>query len=148
MVSELVYKCKGQRQLLQYILIGCTGVTWDVIGFIILTKFLALPYLIANATSVSLGITNNFLLNAFYNFKMRDRLFNRFIRFYCIGLMGLLVSSGLMFVLVNTIVIDQFAAKLTTVVIVALLQFYFNKTITFGDVEHTNGYIIHSNTRI
>ncbi len=107
MINKWVCKCKSQSQLWQCMLIGCTGVTWDLVGFAILTHYLLLSYLLANAISVSLGITNNFFLNAFYNFKTRDRLFNRFIRFYCIGLIGLVVSSSLMFVLINIIVINH-----------------------------------------
>lgn len=135
MAHEWMRKLKIDRQLLQYALIGITGVTWDLLTFILLTKYLLLPYLVANAVSVSLGIANNFFLNAFYNFKVRDRLMVRFLRFYSIGLFGLGLSTGLLFLLVQMLAAGPLAAKMLTVVFVALVQFYLNKTITFTDGE-------------
>ena len=147
MAGEWVKKLKNERQLLQYALIGVTGVTCDLLSFILLTKYLLLPYLLANAVSVSLGIANNFFLNAFYNFKVKDRLMVRFLRFYSIGLFGLALSSGLLFLLVQVLAAGQLAAKLLTAVMVALVQFYLNKTITFTDGEK-HAKIIHSNSGI
>lgn len=138
----------SNRQLLLYACIGCTGVTIDFIAFLILTQYFLVPYLIANLAAVSLGITNNFFLNAFYNFKVKDRLINRFVRFYSIGLLGLLLSSGLLFLLVNTFSMHQVTAKSATVIIVALLQFYLNRTVTFIKSEYTHGQITHSNSGI
>lgn len=135
MAHEWMRKLKIDRQLLQYALIGITGVTWDLLTFILLTKYLLLPYLVANAVSVSLGIANNFFLNAFYNFRVRDRLMVRFLRFYSIGLFGLGLSTGLLFLLVQVLAAGPLAAKMLTVVFVALVQFYLNKTITFTDGE-------------
>jgi putative flippase GtrA len=139
---NMLRKCiRNNRHLLKYSFIGGTGVVLDFVSFAALTHALLLPYLPANAISVSLGITNNFFLNAFYNFHTRDRLLCRFIRFYSIGLLGLLISSVIMFILVNLISLNALSAKLITIVIVAVLQFYLNKTITFKntEIQSTNG---------
>jgi Predicted membrane protein len=126
---------KENRRFIQYALIGLTGVALDMVAFLLLTDCLAVPYLAANALSVSLGITNNFFWNAFYNFQVKDRLFARFVRFYAIGLFGLALSSGLLFGLVQFAAVGATWAKLLTVVVVALIQFYLNKTITFMNME-------------
>jgi len=125
-------------QLVKYAIIGSTGVAWDFICFTVLMHVLSWPYLLANAISVSLGITNNFFLNALYNFRTRDRLLWRFVRFYGIGLVGLMISSLTMFILVNLINLNALWAKLVTLFMVAVLQFYLNKTITFKNREMQN----------
>ena len=125
----------NHKQFLKYSFIGGTGVAWDFISFALFTHYSLLPYLPANAVSVSLGITNNFFLNAFYNFGTRNHLFYRFVRFYSIGLLGLVISSVIMFVFVKFIGVNTLTAKTITLVIVAVLQFYLNKTITFKNVE-------------
>jgi putative flippase GtrA len=120
------------RHFLFYAIIGFSGAGIDYGVYILLLKFLGWNYLWANILSTSIGITNNFILNAFLNFKVRDRLFKRFLSFYGVGLLGLVVAMALLWAQVGLIGISPVIAKLLTIIVVVLLQYNLNKRLSFA----------------
>lgn len=122
---------KVYQRFLGYSLIGVVGVTLDFVSFLLLTQFLGVNYLIANSVSTSLGITNNFFLNAFLNFSVRDQLLKRFAIFYSVGILGLAISSLLLYVLIDLADLSSLIAKLITTPIVTLVQFNLNRHYSF-----------------
>ena len=123
---------KEHEILVKYCIIGVIGVTVDFVIFYILTKKLDVYYQLANVIGVSCGITNNFFLNSFYNFKVNDHLFNRFIKFYSIGLLGLFVTALVLFILVEQFNIGIITSKVATIFIVTIIQFNLNRIFSFG----------------
>jgi len=121
---------KKYQTFIFYSCIGLTGTFIDLLIFIILTHF-GLPYLIANIISISIGITNNFFLNAFLNFKIKDNLLKRFSRFYSIGMVGLIISCTILFIMVDFFHFSTIISKLSTIIVVVLIQYNLNKLITF-----------------
>jgi putative flippase GtrA len=117
------------RRFITYGLIGITGASIDFILFAKLANYM--HYLTANSISVSAGITNNFILNTFFNFKVKDRLFVRFLSFYSIGLFGLVVSSILLTLFISTLGLNHLLSKLFTTFFVAVMQYMLNKRLTF-----------------
>ena len=61
---------------IKYAVIGVTGVSIDFLVFYLLTEYAGMYYQYANAISVTCGITNNFIWNAIYNFKVKDKIFD------------------------------------------------------------------------
>jgi putative flippase GtrA len=118
------------RQLLLYGVIGGFCAFVDFCIYTILCK-LGVPYLIANLIGVHCGIICSFLLNRHYNFKVKDKAKLRFLSFYIIGLIGLAISSGMLYLLISYYHFGEIYAKIPTIVVVALLQFALNKFITF-----------------
>ena len=121
------------RNFILYCLIGCSGCLIDFLLFILFTKYLNVHYMLANMLSVSFGIINNFFLNYYLNFKIKDNITLRMLSFYGVGIIGLLCSNGLLFLLVQQIGLLQVIAKLVTIFIVTLIQFGLNKTISFKE---------------
>ena len=119
------------RNFILYGLIGLTGATVDYLFYVLFYKVFGIPPEIASFLSVSIGILNNFILNAKFNFKMTDKLLKRFGSFYAIGLTGAILSSILIYVLVSWMSVDPLVAKLITIPPVVLAQFIFNKMISF-----------------
>lgn len=119
------------KHFIKYALIGITGVTLDMILYYVLNTYTDMHYQIANLISVSLGISNNFILNALLNFKVKDRLTMRFIQFYSVGLFGLLISAGLLYWFIEILCLNEMLSKAFTIGIVTLIQFNLNKIITF-----------------
>lgn len=119
------------RNFVLYCLIGFTGVTLDFVSFVFIMKFTPLHYQIANFFSISLGITNNFLLNAFFNFRMKDKFLKRFSSFYLVGLTGIIISAILLFILVDQLNIQEIPAKIFTIFVITIIQYTLNKTISF-----------------
>lgn len=118
------------RNLVLYGVIGAVASSIDfcVYSAMILT---GINLLIANAIGVNVGIITSFCLNRRYNFKVKDRTKTRFASFYLIGMIGLAISTGMLYVAVDRLGFNEFYSKLLTIVLVALIQFMLNKTITF-----------------
>lgn len=117
------------RQMLLYGIIGLTAAGIDTLVFYLLTK--AWPVVLSNIISVNVGITISFFLNAFFNFKKRDRLARRALKFYLIGYAGLALSTLMLYLGVTVLAFGAMPVKLVSVVVVAMLQFITNKLITF-----------------
>ncbi len=120
-----------KKQFILYSIIGFSGAFIDFVVFIVLIKVFNLNTIISNAISISLGITNNFILNSVFNFKVKDKLKQRFIKFYIIGLFGFLISSLIIYVLKEVLGVDPIISKLCSIIIVVILQYSLNKRITF-----------------
>ncbi len=119
------------REFVVYGLIGGSGVTLDCLVFAGLVYGAGWHYQLANAVSVSCGICNNFFLNAFLNFRRTDRLWLRFLSFYCVGLLGLGVSAALLWLFVGVLGWPELLSKLVIIFVVTVLQFTLNKCVTF-----------------
>ena len=94
-------------------------------------------YQLSNLLSVTVGISNNFFWNARFNFKKWDSLLVRFLSFYMIGIIGLLISAGLLFIFVGLLHVPVVLSKVMTFIFVALCQFVLNKRISFRTIRKT-----------
>ena len=117
------------RELILYGLIGgfCAALDFGVYTML----GLWIPYLWANVLSVHCGIFTSYFLNRSLNFKVKDKAAQRFTIFYLVGLSGLALSEGLIWLLASQFAWNPILAKLLTVFVVALYQFLLNKFITF-----------------
>jgi putative flippase GtrA len=119
------------RNLILYGIIGGFCSALDFVIYTLLCHFDVLPYLWANVISVHIGIFTSFVLNRQLNFKIKDKIPQRFISFYLVGLTGLGISSLMLYLMVDYAHWDEIVCKLITIVIVALVQYFLNKYITF-----------------
>lgn len=117
------------RVFVVYSVIGATGAGIDLAVFAVLSNWI--PYLLANVISVTLGITNNFVWNAYFNFRVSDKLLLRFLSFYGVGMIGLVLSSTLLWLLVEQVGIHLLVAKVVTIGVVVAVQFSLNSIVTF-----------------
>jgi len=122
---------KKHRLLLGYGVIGVLAAGLDFFVYTALTSMLHLNYQIANIISVHCGMICSFTLNRQFNFKTKDKTVKRVFTFYCVALFGLGVSALLLYLFVDTLDFHKTLSKLVTILIVALIQFILNKTITF-----------------
>ena len=119
------------RHLILYGLIGSSSALLDFLVFTLLTEVFGVYYLIANAVSVTCGLTNSFILNRKYNFKVTDRTLKRALLFFLVGYCGLAVNSLLLFVFITYAHIARPLSKLLAMAIEVILQFTINSLITF-----------------
>lgn len=119
------------RNLILYGIIGAFCATLDFAVYTLLCHFEILPYLWANVISIHVGIFTSFFLNRHFNFKVKDKTPQRFISFYAVGLTGLGISSLLLYLMVDIALWNELICKLITIVMVALVQFFLNKYVTF-----------------
>lgn len=121
----------SQREFLIYCIIGCSGVLIDYVVFAVLTDLVGMHYQVANVISVSMGISNNFIWNVRFNFKVKDRIFLRFCSFYGVGMIGLAISAALLYLFVEIMSMNALVSKLAIIFIVTMVQFTLNKCVTF-----------------
>ena len=136
MISGLFSKIRRtflDEKFFKYAIIGLSGVTIDFIIYALLVKFAHFSPVIASIVSVSIAILNNFLWNALLNFKKKDRILRRFIKFYLTGCTGLVLTVIIVFVLHNLIGLGPMLAKIISIPPVVALQFILNKKFTFKD---------------
>ncbi|GAA4864410.1 GtrA family protein [Saccharopolyspora cebuensis] len=120
------------RTLALYGVIGVSGVLLDYLVFLLLLGLDALHPQVANAISTTVGITNNFLLNALLNFRTRDRFAVRFLRFYAVGLTGLALTFVVLQVFSGWLGLDPRWVKGGALPVVVFLQYTVNKKWSFG----------------
>ena len=130
--SLLIHEVIKRKQFILYSLIGVSGATLDFVAFILMVKFFSIHYLIVNTVSTTLGICNNFMLNAHFNFGVKDRLFSRFLSFFAVGLLGMAVGSALLWLLVDKMAMAPVISKLLIIVVIVLLQYNLNKRVSFA----------------
>lgn len=119
------------RNLILYGIIGAFSAGVDFLFYTLLTHT-GMNYLLANVLSVGVGIITSFILNRHYNFRVKDKVIRRFMIFLLVGVIGLLLSSLILYLLINVGEQDVLISKLVSIVVVALVQFVLNKYITFG----------------
>ena len=129
---ELIKKLyKKFRNLILYGIIGSSSAVLDFTIFTILTELCGIYYLVANCISVTCGLTNSFILNRKYNFKVTDKTLKRAVMFFLVGFCGLLINSTLLYFFVNFAHFVTPVAKLCAIAIEVLLQFVVNSLVTF-----------------
>lgn len=120
----------GPASVGRYGAIGVTGVTIDTLLFVLLTRA-GMPPVPATLVSTTVGILNNYVLNAKLNFGTSLNLVHG-RRFLTVGLVGLVVSAASLQLLI-ALGVDEVVAKLVTVPVVVVSQFVVNKRWSFGD---------------
>ncbi len=131
MLNKLCALYARFRNLILYGIIGgfCAGL--DFFVYSVLCQFEVMLYLWANVISIHCGIFCSFFLNRSFNFKVKDRATQRFLSFYAVGLTGLAISEGMLYLMVTMVGWNELFCKLISIVVVALIQFILNKYITF-----------------
>ena len=120
------------RNLILYGIIGGFCASLDFAIYTLLCHYDLVPFLWANVISIHTGIICSFILNRTFNFKIKDKTPQRFLSFYVVGLVGLVISEGMLYVMVTLGGWNELVCKLISIVIVALIQFVLNKYITFN----------------
>lgn len=120
------------RQLITYALVGGSGVLLDMGAFLLLYNVAGLHEQVANVFSTSLGITNNFVLNALFTFGKRDRLVLRYLRFYAVGLTGIALTFVLLAVFSRGLGVDPNLVKAGSLPLVLVFQFALNRKWSFA----------------
>lgn len=119
------------RNLILYGIIGGFCAALDFGIYTALCYWNIMPYLWANIISIHIGIFASFALNRSLNFKVKDKPATRFLSFYAVGLIGLGISELMLYLMVTIGGLNELLCKLISIVVVALIQFFLNKYITF-----------------
>lgn len=125
---------RRRRNLVLYGSIGLTALLLEIALFHMLTHQYSLSVAVGNALAMGSGFIVSFSLNSHYNFKVRDQLLNRLLRFGFITAAGYVVSTGIILLLVAAAHISPFQAKLISIPFFFLFQYSLNSRYTFHDM--------------
>ena len=118
------------KEIMLYGIIGSCCAALDSGIFLLLWKS-GINLYAANFISINVGICTSFLLNTFINFKVKDKLKIRGVKFFSVGYAGLLLSMIVMHIGVKALGAKEILVKIVSVFIVAAVQFTLNKLFTF-----------------
>lgn len=118
---------------IKYALVGVVGLVVDMGLFYFFHEMLNINYILSNIMSSSLAVVNNFILNSIFTFKVKDKLLYRFVSFFSIALAGMALSSAMLVVLIDGLQLNSMVSKAISVFVVALIQYYVNKKLTFSE---------------
>lgn len=121
------------REMTSYGLIGIIASGADAILFLVLTERGRLSHLSANIVGVCVGITISFFLNRKFTFGKIDHTVKRYSLFFAVGMYGLALSEGILFIGTEKYGFSPVLVKLISIAIVAAFQFVLNKLISFRD---------------
>jgi len=139
-VNKLIFliekKTKLSRKLILYVAIGGTGVLLDLMIYSVLANIIFVSDgdvgpIISNTISSSTATVYTFCLNVLFNFKVRDKLFMRFLSFFLVGLVGLAVSNTIIWIFVSNLNWGKNIVKFMTLFVVLVVQYNLNKHISF-----------------
>lgn len=117
----------------KYGLVGLVGLVVDMGFFYVFYEMLHINYILSNIMSSSLAVVNNFILNSIFTFKVKNKLLYRFISFFSIALAGMALSSGMLAVMIDGLQMNSMMAKAISIFVVALIQYFVNKKLTFSE---------------
>ena len=118
---------KVEGELLRYIVAAGTGAALDLGVFSLLVKVLEVPYLAANPIAWFAGVVYGYWLCVRWVFPYRRvrNLLVEFLLFCLIGLGGMLISTGTLWLCVELAGLDEVVAKVAA----TGTQFVFNFTV-------------------
>lgn len=126
----LNHQYQQHRNFILYGVIGCVTTAIDV-GIFTLLTYWDMHELIANTISYQMAMVASFLLNRHYNFKVKDKVWKRFLSFFIVNLIGYGLSQLLVFLFITKIGMSDFIGKLLATILAAICQFLFIKHLTF-----------------
>ena len=119
------------REMFLYGIFGLFSASMDTLSFFLLSKT-SIPLLLSNFISVNIGITISFFLNTYLNFKKKDEVGKRAIKFFSVGYIGLILSMLIMWVGVDVLNQKQMLVKIGSVVFVAAVQYLSKNSIVIN----------------
>lgn len=120
----------SMKVFFRYSIFGAAGVFSD---FLVFAGLLALhvPYIGANAVGHIAGTSGSFVLNRNLNFRIFDKWVRRFLIFLGVSLVGLTVSTALLWTFVEFAELTPVAAKILVLPLILVVQFLLNNFFTF-----------------
>lgn len=118
------------RRFALYAICGGSGVALDFLTYSALVYF-GLWYQAANIIGYAAGTLLSFVLNRAITFQVMDAPLKRLASFLGVAAIGYAVSSVALWALVERMGVNAIIAKAAVLVLVVLIQFSINSTITF-----------------
>lgn len=106
---------------------------WSIVDFFVFLWLQNLWFFLipSNIISEFCGMITSFSLNIKKNFKQNDRIKSRFIKYVCVCLFGMLISTWLVYRFINWLWMGKEIAKFVQILIISIPLYVINRFITF-----------------
>ncbi len=120
-------------QLFRYVIVGGIAFVVDYGLLFVLTEYLHFHYLVSATISFIAGLIVNYAISTSWIFR-HSKLENKWMEFLIyslIGVVGLLVNNGMLYLLTDYLHIHYMFSKLITAAVVMVWNFVGRKVILF-----------------
>lgn len=122
---------KHYRNIILYALIGLSALSAELGVFYALSRGGRITIVISNAMAMGSGFFISFLLNAYYNFGVKNKLIHRLVRFGIITFCGYWLSTLMIVSLIDYGQLSPMIAKACSLPVLFAFQYLLNKQYTF-----------------
>lgn len=122
---------KVYREFITYAFIGISALVTDVLLFLVFFNTGLFNAVVSNVLAIIVSIIQSFTLNTLFNFKKTDKILLRFISFFTVCMIGMVISTAFLYVLDEYLGVDTNIAKFLSLPVIIIVQFGLNKKITF-----------------
>lgn len=125
----------GVRQFMKFSVVGGVNTVVDFGVYLILTRLLDVPYVLAGALSFTVASTNSYIWNRRWTFRDREtQVVTQYVKFFVVSAVGLGLNAGILFFLVHTWGVHDIIAKAVAIGVVVAWNFSVNKLWIFRPV--------------
>lgn len=120
-------------EFMGYAIVGGIATVVDVGSLYVITEFFGIYYLLSNVASFGLGLLTNYGLSIRFVFKHRKMRDARaeFAIFAGVGIAGLVLNTGLLWLFTSLIGIYYLISKGMAVILVFLFNYFVRKYLLF-----------------
>ena len=120
-------------QFIRYVVVGAVATAVDFATLMLLVEAAGIHYLLANACGFTTGLVTNYLLSVRWVFSCRtaESRMAEFLIFAAVGVVGLGISEGCMYLGVDIFGLDYRAAKAASVVCTLVWNFAVRRLLLF-----------------
>ena len=121
-----------QHEFLRYCVSGGTAFIVDFSIFLLATRVFGVYYIYGNIIAFVIAAGVNYSINRMWTFKSAsERIVGQFISFCIIGSVGLIMNTGILYLIVEYAQAYDVVAKITANAIVLIWNYSMNKHVTF-----------------
>ena len=134
-VRSAVRRPDAWLQLLRFAIVGASGYIVNLAVFALALNAAGMPYLLAATVAFLVAVSNNFLWNRRWTFKLDDHhrpVHHQAARFLTVSVVAFLAGLGLLAALVEGAGMPELPAQAIAIVAVTPLSFLANKLWSFG----------------
>lgn len=122
------------KQFIKFGLVGFLSFLVDAGVYLVLTRYLAVFYLIAKMISFVVAATNSYIFNRTWTFRSKSTQIGReFVKFFFISTIGLGINSLIMFLAVDKIKLNDLLGLIIATAITMFWNFTANKLWVFRE---------------
>ncbi|WP_430709636.1 GtrA family protein [Pedobacter panaciterrae] len=118
-------------KIFRFAIVGFIGLIIDFGTTWIFINYFKSNIYIANIAGFIFAATNNYLLNNCWTFNNRKIDLKKYISFFWISIVGLIINSAIVYVLLNIMHFDFYYSKSLAVIVVFGWNFMANYFLTF-----------------